>query len=295
MQAKIFVDSVDEVLQVRLEYHYGEKVLNPFQPAAAKAEQDQVILIREAEKEEAIMAILESCPLRILGNYLYLEGEANVYDFLYETLPKLEDQADIFLTNAVKSLILPSRHVPVTNIDMDSSGNWLDISFNIEGIAQDDVQNILLSAVEKKKFYRLPNGAFVSLASEEYASIQNMLQEFHIKPSQLKNESLQLPLYRGMQLEEVMKKEKGSNAKYGRQFRRLLNSLKNPEQLEFDVPNLLQATLRDYQNYGFQWLSTLNHYRLGGILADDMGLGKTLQSIALFYPKKKGIRTISRY
>lgn len=289
------MDSVDEVLQVRLEYHYGEKVLNPFQPAAAKAEQDQVILIREAEKEEAIMAILESCPLRILGNYLYLEGEANVYDFLYETLPKLEDQADIFLTNAVKSLILPSRHVPVTNIDMDSSGNWLDISFNIEGIAQDDVQNILLSAVEKKKFYRLPNGAFVSLASEEYASIQNMLQEFHIKPSQLKNESLQLPLYRGMQLEEVMKKEKGSNAKYGRQFRRLLNSLKNPEQLEFDVPNLLQATLRDYQNYGFQWLSTLNHYRLGGILADDMGLGKTLQSIALFYPKKKGIRTISRY
>ncbi|WP_439646008.1 SNF2-related protein [Mesobacillus boroniphilus] len=74
-----------------------------------------------------------------------------------------------------------------------------------------------------------------------------------------------------------------------------MNSLKNPEQLEFDVPNLLQATLRDYQNYGFQWLSTLNHYRLGGILADDMGLGKTLQSIALFYPKKKGIRTISRY
>lgn len=38
--------------------------------------------------------------------------------------------------------------------------------------------------------------------------------------------------------------------------------------------------MRDYQKFGFHWLKTLSHYRLGGILADDMGLGKTIQSIA---------------
>ena len=285
LKAKVFVDWDDETLQIQLEYHYGDKILNPFQPDQ-NADPNQVILIREAGKEQAIMNILESCSLRIFGNDLYLKGEENVYDFLYDTLPKLEDYADIFLTNAVKVLILPSRQVPVTNIEVNSSGNWLDVSFTIEGIAQKDVQNILLSAVEKKKYYRLPDGAFVSLESEEYESIQTMVQEFHMKPSHLKNESLQLPLYRGMQLEEVMKKENGGNAKYGKHFRRLLSSLKNPEQLEFDVPKQLEATLRDYQNYGFQWLSTLNHYRLGGILADDMGLGKTLQSIAFILSEK---------
>lgn len=50
--------------------------------------------------------------------------------------------------------------------------------------------------------------------------------------------------------------------------------------------NSLQAELRDYQNYGFQWLKTLSYYGLGGILADDMGLGKTLQSIAFILSER---------
>ena len=35
------------------------------------------------------------------------------------------------------------------------------------------------------------------------------------------------------------------------------------------------ATLRPYQQDGFQWLDFLRRYGLGGVLADDMGLGKT--------------------
>ena len=46
------------------------------------------------------------------------------------------------------------------------------------------------------------------------------------------------------------------------------------------VPDTLQATLRDYQLQGLQWLKFLKKFQLGGILADDMGLGKTLQTIA---------------
>jgi len=43
----------------------------------------------------------------------------------------------------------------------------------------------------------------------------------------------------------------------------------------------MNATLRDYQHYGFKWLSYLKECRLGGCLADDMGLGKTLQALTL--------------
>ncbi|WP_269082510.1 SNF2-related protein [Aneurinibacillus tyrosinisolvens] len=52
------------------------------------------------------------------------------------------------------------------------------------------------------------------------------------------------------------------------------------------VPETLHARLRDYQHFGFQWLKTLAHYRLGGILADDMGLGKTLQAITYLLSEK---------
>ena len=47
-----------------------------------------------------------------------------------------------------------------------------------------------------------------------------------------------------------------------------------------DYPKL-NATLRDYQKYGYKWLKYLTDNSLGACLADDMGLGKTLQAIAL--------------
>ncbi|GAB4041055.1 DEAD/DEAH box helicase [Spirosoma jeollabukense] len=46
------------------------------------------------------------------------------------------------------------------------------------------------------------------------------------------------------------------------------------------VPVELQASLRDYQKEGLNWLNFLDEFGFGGCLADDMGLGKTLQILA---------------
>ena len=45
------------------------------------------------------------------------------------------------------------------------------------------------------------------------------------------------------------------------------------------VPSSVKATLRPYQQRGFEWLTLLSEIGAGGCLADDMGLGKTLQTI----------------
>ncbi|MBF0721073.1 DEAD/DEAH box helicase [Sanguibacter inulinus] len=47
------------------------------------------------------------------------------------------------------------------------------------------------------------------------------------------------------------------------------------------APAGLDATMREYQQEGFEWLAFLHEHGLGGVLADDMGLGKTLQALAL--------------
>jgi SNF2 family DNA or RNA helicase len=52
----------------------------------------------------------------------------------------------------------------------------------------------------------------------------------------------------------------------------------------------VNAKLRPYQKFGYQWLSYLQEQKLGGCLADDMGLGKTIQTITLLsevYPKQR--------
>lgn len=46
------------------------------------------------------------------------------------------------------------------------------------------------------------------------------------------------------------------------------------------LPEDLNATLREYQTRGVDWLAFLRDAELGAVLADDMGLGKTLQTIA---------------
>jgi superfamily II DNA or RNA helicase len=46
------------------------------------------------------------------------------------------------------------------------------------------------------------------------------------------------------------------------------------------LPAGLRATLRPYQQEGFQFLAHLAAQGFGGVLADDMGLGKTVQTLA---------------
>lgn len=50
-------------------------------------------------------------------------------------------------------------------------------------------------------------------------------------------------------------------------------------ELIYDVPPGVKASLRPYQQKGFEWLSLLAEAGAGACLADDMGLGKTLQTI----------------
>jgi len=55
----------------------------------------------------------------------------------------------------------------------------------------------------------------------------------------------------------------------------------NKTETEISLPKNLEATLRPYQERGFEWLYINYQNRLGSCLADDMGLGKTLQVLTL--------------
>ncbi|MBQ3526104.1 MAG: hypothetical protein IJA63_07505 [Akkermansia sp.] len=52
-------------------------------------------------------------------------------------------------------------------------------------------------------------------------------------------------------------------------------------------PRNLNATLRDYQTEGYQWMQSLLNCGLGACLADDMGLGKTLQMLSVLQARSK--------
>lgn len=68
----------------------------------------------------------------------------------------------------------------------------------------------------------------------------------------------------------------------GQWLESVVRNLKNPGNLtELDCGKEFNASLREYQEKGLNWLGFMKKLKLGACLADDMGLGKTIQVIAL--------------
>lgn len=273
LTAKVYLDLDEDTIHTRLEYHYGDFLVDPFQPQG----QEETILIRDVEKEQEIMNIIENAGMKYNGKDLHLQlDEEELYDFIFTILPALGERCELYMTNSLRQLALEEQPVPKTEVRTDESFGLLEISFQLDGVDQEEIAKIMENAIEKKRFYRLNSGAFISLETEEFQSLQEMFADFHIKSSEMAKGKLEVPIYRGMQVDETLRTKK----QYDPSFRKLLDHLKSPGEQTFPLPEGLNASMREYQKTGYQWFRSLSHYHLGGILADDMGLGKTLQSIA---------------
>jgi len=67
----------------------------------------------------------------------------------------------------------------------------------------------------------------------------------------------------------------------GQWFRAMKDNLIHPDTIsKVNIVSSFHATLRTYQENGYQWLYKMSHLGFGACLADDMGLGKTVQMIA---------------
>ncbi|WP_409345618.1 SNF2 helicase associated domain-containing protein [Paenibacillus sp. MBLB4367] len=284
LQAKLYLDRDDDQLLLKLTFAYGEVVFDPLRPGSGKKDHTELILARDPERESRILDVLEQASLEDGEDAFVIAGEEEVYRFLYELLPALERLVEVYATSAVKMLKQPLTQPKVT-VNLDERTEWLDIRFDMEGIGQKDIRHILRSLVEKRKFHRLPDGAFVSLEGEGLADIAGFFAQTGFRSSDFKEGRLSLPLAKGLYLLEAGTDSR--QIKIGKPLRELLDNLRNPDSFDFAVPESLSPILRDYQKYGYQWMRTLSHYRFGGILADDMGLGKTLQSIALMLSGKE--------
>lgn len=104
---------------------------------------------------------------------------------------------------------------------------------------------------------------------------------------QLQVNKYQLILMREAELAIAATKARWQGAENLREQLRELIKLTNLP--EINTPQGLQASLRDYQHYGLNWLQFLRASGFSGVLADDMGLGKTVQTLThLLYEKEQG-------
>ncbi|WP_424767632.1 SNF2 helicase associated domain-containing protein [Paenibacillus sp. sgz302251] len=287
LKAKLYLDRVRDRLLAGLEFQYGDIVINPLDVRGKKRGTDR-ILMRDGEKERRILELMDSTPFAKTEEGYYMENEDMEYEFLQHIVPQLEKLLAVYATSAVKVRIVTKHAPPSIKVDINERTDWLEFKFNMDGIPESDVRNLLQSLEFKRKYHRLPDGALLPLETAEFQEIIRFLNDVGIRQSELQGTNFRVPAVRAMHL--IDSNENRKAVKLGKSFRQLLENMRNPDNLDFPVPEHLAPVLRDYQKYGFQWMKTLAHYHFGGILADDMGLGKTVQAISFIVSMLSEIR-----
>ncbi|WP_019850374.1 DEAD/DEAH box helicase [Desulfitobacterium sp. PCE1] len=283
LQTRIYFDRMGEYgIRARLEFHYGEYLINPFTSQGGANPQDPAnsqILIRNIEKERKIIEIFEQAEFIVSQGTISLEDDEKIFDFITTWLPQLQEYAETFYSDDFKLTVRTSTSFS-GRVRLDESLDLLEISFQYSDIDQDELANIFHSLQVKRKYYRLRDGSFLDLKQPELESMAIFLEHLNLKGEDLSNQTLRLPKFRAMYIDSFLRQANLPGIQRNKAFKQLVQSILEPQDGEYDPPSSLKHVLRDYQKTGFRWLKTLAAYGLGGILADDMGLGKTLQALA---------------
>lgn len=232
---------------------------------------------------------------QVIMKYFRFREEANetlvirddddaMYRLLGEGIAEFMQLGEVYISEAASAIrVLPT---PKVEIGVKTSGNWLELSVDAEGLSSAELARILSEYNPKKPYYRMKSGEFLQLDDNGLMTVARMVDGMAVSRSQLQGGTIRVPAYRALYLDSILKEGRGITLYRDNLFKAVVRGMKSVEDSDYAVPKPLQQVLREYQKTGFRWLKTLDACHFGGILADDMGMGKTIQVIALLLDEK---------
>ncbi|HFI0517069.1 TPA: DEAD/DEAH box helicase [Streptococcus suis] len=193
-----------------------------------------------------------------------------LYPFFRQQLPILQRMGPVHLSEELESLFIEAR----PRLEIVRNGSLLDISFDLSGVDQSEIDQAISALLRQEDYYTSSSGK-VLVFDEETKKISQTLINLRAQHGQ--GGQIHLNAFAGYQLAQSF--SEFEQVRFSKEFQEMATYLAQPDR--FPMPHLqVNTSLRDYQQTGVKWLSMLDTYGFGGILADDMGLGKTLQTIA---------------
>src|SRR5699024_4204943 len=157
-------------------------------------------------KEKRIMNLIEQSNFHYNGKELYINmtNDEEVYEFLYTILPILDEYVELYLTSQIQQCIVETEPDPSTTVHVKQESTLLEIGFDISGINDDEVDAVLQAVIEKQRFYKLDSGAIMSLEGDSFHKMGEMFQDLQIEGSDMKNGAVQVPVYRGLEIDGMI-------------------------------------------------------------------------------------------
>ncbi|MBP1763038.1 MAG: helicase associated domain protein [Firmicutes bacterium] len=287
LEKRVYLDKFGEGISARVEFHYGSVAVDPLSGASANDEALQgKWLLRSTVEENQLLALFRRHEFAPLGNTLAQTNEEAAFSFLDETLPQVQEIAEVYYSDALKSGCIRQPAKISAAVRLDAEQDLLDFSLQYEGASTKELLELLASYKIKKRYHRLRDGTFISLDSAEFRAAADLIEQLGLKPAEVEKQRATLPKYRALFLDSLARESGDFSLERNGAFKQMVQDIREPHDVEYSLPAGIQGKLRDYQKTGFKWLKSLAHYGLGGILADDMGLGKTLQVLTFLLSEK---------
>ncbi len=280
---KIFLDiDTKGNIVAEVKFCYGNTEFNPFDKDLKVTCNRNII--EEARAKELFK--MYNFVINFKKHIIYLSKEEDIYSFLTEGIDKFMEKFEVLITDKLKNKQIITQKT--FNMGVRIENNFLDIDFNELGLDESELKDIFKRYKLRKKYYRLKDGSFINIDTDGIGTLVNLAKTLNITEKDIVSGNVEIPRYRALYIDNLAKNNTSNiTINLDNDFREIVKSIKDIDEVKFEEPEELKGVLRSYQKTGFSWLKTLEKYGFGGILADDMGLGKTVQIIALLLDEKK--------
>lgn len=258
---------------MQLLFVYGDKIFYPGKDVVAKhayiretdGRKSIYYFYRDADREKMLMQRLIGAGLQLFTDSYYTIRENEEIKSFSEWIVHNKSllTEEFRLMNADKKVEYCLDEISIEE-NLTENNDWFELHITVSvGDYHIPFIRFRNHILEVNREYTLPDGRIILLPEEWFSKYADVMEfsEKNVEAIRLKRSLV------GM-VTEFFNDKNREKLVYQRKE-------KTP------VPSNIKATLRHYQEEGFNWMIHLNRNNLGGCLADDMGLGKTLQTLAL--------------
>ncbi len=282
LSVKVYLD-IDEKSNIiaNIKFCYLDFEFNPFD------EKINITRNRNKVAESNVMSVFKTYNFLLdkEKKYIFLHSEDDIYRFLTEGINIFMQKFEVLITDKLKNKqVINTKSL---NIGIKIENDLLNLRFDNLGLSEIELKEIFKRYRLKKKYYRLKDGSFIDLESSGIDTLVKISDNLGVTEKEFSKLNLELPKYRAIYLDNLIKQNDNINWSKDNSFKEIIKDVNDIEEISFEIPSNLNATLRQYQVTGYNWLKMLDKYGFGGILADDMGLGKTIQVISILQSVKE--------
>lgn len=299
MKAVCDINYLNGELEASLQFVY-DKIHVPAAPSQMTLEHmspfvtSQGILARNlAEEQKITNALFQDFIYDPVQGIYITKVDKKIVEFMTEVIPKHQAYVKFNCPeNLLEQFIYDDSHFELklketSRIDLYEVN--LKVHGYLNGVTMDTLWDCLSSRktfieLAKKKSSKKSNDELnrtqkvLIIDLERLAPIVHVFDEIGIKD--LTDHREERPLWSLANLDPAQFEGLPIKFSMSERLREIQQQMLGDKLLEpKEIPEVINAVLRPYQNEGVNWLERLRYMHLNGILADDMGLGKTLQAI----------------